>query len=159
MQHHGLPTRLLDWSRTFAVALHFALIKPTDEVAVWILDPYALNFEVRGSRAVADVSFLGTYDDLYSTKNPPPVTPDVLAVTAAEHTSRLAGQRACFTLHNDLSRPLELLHPGCLRKITIGRAAYTGARQFLHLAGVSEFSLFPDLDGLARELRQTFCFD
>jgi hypothetical protein len=43
MQHYGLPTRLLDWTESFSVALYFALKNARDEAAVWILDPFKLN--------------------------------------------------------------------------------------------------------------------
>jgi len=159
MQHHGLPTRLLDWSLTFAIALHFALTNPAhDEAAIWILNPYELNQTTRQSVALIDAPSVGDYGKLYCERDAPK-EPDVIAITATEHSPRLLGQHAVFTLHNRLDMALEALHPTCLRKITIPSSAYKDARQFLYLGGVSEFALFPDLDGLARELRRTFCFD
>lgn len=157
MQHHGLPTRLLDWSRTFSIALHFALIDPANEAAVWILSPYDLNQEARKSPEVMTASSLGDYSELYFRADAP-TEPAVIAITAEAYTSRLSGQHGAFTLHNRLDASLEMLHANCLRKIIIPHTTYGDARQFLHVAGVSEFALFPDLDGLARELRRTFCF-
>lgn len=158
MQHHGLPTRLLDWSRTFSVALHFALINPSDEAVVWIMSPYDLNQEARNSPEVLEARSLGDYEELYF-RGDAATEPDVIAIVATAHSSRLSSQHAAFTLHNRLDIPLEELHPKCLHKIVIPQAAYDEARQFLHLAGISEFTLFPDLDGLARELRRTYCFE
>src|ERR1700731_554408 len=45
MQHHRVPTRLLDWTENSLVALFFAVQEEIDnrDGAVWVLDPWWLS--------------------------------------------------------------------------------------------------------------------
>lgn len=168
MQHHGLPTRLLDWSSTFAVSLYFALkpyltLASLDEYAadsvepsacIWVLDPYTLNKKTTGEAVVLNpgTDLLGSYQEIFI-EECKSLNATVMAVNPTQMGRRLAAQRGCFTLHSDPYVPLEQGAPDFLRKFILTSEAIRDGVQFLHLAGMNEFSLFPDLDGLARHLK------
>lgn len=161
MQHHGLPTRLLDWTDSFGVALYFALRDMTAgrDAAVWALDPYALNQKWYGSPAICKLEddFEHGYAQYFATarvEDRKEFPCGVVAIFGSPHHSRMRSQRAFFTLHRDVSVSLEASHPDVLDMIRITSEMFDDARKFLDHAAINEFSLFPDLEGLARQLRQ-----
>jgi hypothetical protein len=154
MQHHGLPTRLLDWSASFAIALHFALRRVGEaDAVVWMLDAAKLNRAVGcGAELLLHSELEGNYHDYFIARAKEFPFP-VVGLAPSRSSPRLQQQRGFFTLHRDLGRPLDETHPQVLRKVVIPAALFDDARAFLRLSGVNEFALFPDLDGLARHLR------
>jgi len=159
MQHHGLPTRLLDWTESFAIALYFAIKKAQSDAVVYVLNPYTLNKKLFNHYAIIDSNtdleggyydyFLDEGNKLYG-KFPAPV----MAMIGSSHNTRLRFQKGAFTFHRDLNQPLDEICPELIHKIIIPEAAFSGAREFLQLAGINEFSIFPDLDGLSRYLTE-----
>jgi hypothetical protein len=154
MQHHGLPTRLLDWTESFAVALYFALKGAKGNACVWVLDPFKLNEILIGRSELFRPQDLDYDYDEYFISETKQLLSSCVAISPLRHHPRVFHQRAGFTVHNELQRPLEELCPKALTKLNIPKDTHLGAEQFLKLAGISEFTLFPDLDGLARELVQ-----
>ncbi|MFN4275606.1 MAG: FRG domain-containing protein [Ferrovibrio sp.] len=165
MQHHGLPTRLLDWSHTFSVALYFALkpylgmkskprISEVELPCIWILNPFALNKMSMNNDSIfnphTDLDL--TYWEAYIEENKK-FPADVVALSPPQTSTRLAVQRSGFTFHNDIEEPLEKKYADYLTKFVIPAAAIPEALTFLTLAGTNEYSLYPDLDGLARYLK------
>lgn len=154
MQHHGMPTRLLDWTETFATALYFAMrdAKPTDDCCVWILNPFDLNSHTMQKTELLRPSDLNGDYTSYFIERTKTLEGNCVAISPLRHHPRVFNQRSGFTIHNDLKTPLETICPDALEKIVIPPSAHEGARKFLTLSGVTEYLLFPDLDGLAREL-------
>lgn len=156
MRHHGLATRLLDWTEAFAVAVFFALRNSTGDAAVWMLDPYELNKESLGHDTWVQTHQIDeTYHEMFIGRTKQ-ARGDVIAILPPRSHKRMLSQKAGFTLHADLTKPLEDLHPKVLQKFVLPKAIHQDARAFLDLAGISEYSLFPDLDGLARHVGQLF---
>ena len=152
MQHHGLPTRVLDWTEVFGIALFFALKGAEGDAAVWILDPFVLNTQTTDSTTLPRPDQLGaSYSDFFIDESSR-LESEAVAVAPLRYSQRVHRQHAGFTLHRDLERPLEDLCPAAVKKIVIPVKAHEDGRQFLRLAGITEFGLFPDLDGLAREV-------
>jgi hypothetical protein len=133
-QHHGLPTRLLDWSLNPLVALYFAIAGQLDcDSAVYAMLP--------------DVFVDNEQED----KTDPFTVKEVTGFMSAHVSNRIRAQSGIFTVQPD---PLIALESEKLSQIRIEK----GAKKDLYTAivsyGINNRTLFPDLDGLAVWVKQ-----
>src|SRR4051812_25881695 len=159
-QHHGLPTRLLDWTYSPLVAAHFATIGSSDgDRVVWRLDWKS----VHQAFGLPELALL--IQDLEGILGGDrPLTPWALFSGAGgirefacmleppSLNARIMAQSSTFTLCSDKLRPFDSFleqHKlgGALTKFIIPRAETARFRDQLDLVSVDERRLFPDLDG------------
>jgi hypothetical protein len=169
-QHRGLPTRLLDWTYSPLVALHFATDDPRTfdrDGVVWCVNFVEANkrlprrlrrmLEQEGSDTFT-VEMLGTFDTLkeFDTLSR---TPFVVFMEPPAVDRRILNQLALFSL---MSGPASRLddwlteHPALCRKVRVPASAKWEIRDKLDQANINERVLFPGLDGLSRWLARYY---
>jgi hypothetical protein len=166
-QHVGLPTRLLDWTESALVALHFALLH--EEPIVWVLNPIGLNllsvstgYESTGSEFPltwvnpANAINIGSFNIRGAWENDRLGVSLPVAIQPTNIHPRMSVQRSCFTIQGKDKSSLADRVPQHLSRYEIDPPDRQQMRNDLRILGISHSTVFPDLDGLARELAELF---
>ena len=180
MQHYSVPTRLLDWTENPFIAFYFAVmyalfgikrngaIKYKNSAAVWMLNPVAWN-----KRALKHLSFdggiLATSDEEIGIYRPGSVLIGgntlPVAMYGSHNSPRIVAQRGVFTIFGRSTASMEMIREtlifpkDCLIKIVLEDKFLPEMRRSILSHGITESVIFPDLEGLAKELRRTFKFE
>ena len=175
MQHYGIPTRLLDWTESPFIALYFALCscernsngKPKHDAAFWMLDPAGWN-----CGALKDISYKGgilnpkleevkSYSpkvNLDQRKNLP------VMIYGTHNSPRIVAQRGMFSLFGKSVEPMEKCFKnggfanGVLQQVIIPKGYRDSIATSLFRKGISDSTIYPDLQGLSLELKRSFGF-
>lgn len=131
-QHHGLPTRLLDWSENPLVAAYFAVKNMGHGKSTGVI------YAIPRPAAVTKTDWLK------------PFSVSAVRLVEPRHWSpRITAQKSLFTIH---PRPDEVFSPINLNKILIGPKYCGKIKSLLDNLGFNLASLFPDLDGVAKAI-------
>ena len=167
-QHHGAPTRLLDWTYSPLVAAFFATRAGGDcDRVVWRLDWQPLHEKFSLPPRSLMPSDLGEMFekgahfspwDLFDARDQHTFA---ALIEPASLDTRLVTQSAVFTLSSDKSMSLDrfLAKHGLektLTKFVLAAKDVGRLRDQLDLVGMDERRLFPDLDGVAASLRRYY---
>ncbi|HHT9109337.1 MAG TPA: FRG domain-containing protein [Candidatus Wunengus sp. YC63] len=181
MQHHGAPTRLLDWTENALVALYFAVRNFSDckDGELWAIYPYTLNeksYQYQGYASVTQYYKISQYlaREPYLAIDPVSDNQEKLAkeigldkipryplaLYPTMNFSRMVAQLSTFKIHPTPSASrqgntiLDLLgdNKKYLARYIIPYDSKLKLINDLKTLGISRRTLFPDLDGLSQTI-------
>lgn len=170
-QHFGLPTRLLDWTYSPFVAMHFATanIEKFDvDGVIWAVNYVQAHQMLPGSlrgaleREGANVFTVEMLaDSVWSLGDLSNLSLDdfIVFFEPPSMEDRIVNQFAFFSTMSDPLQPIDTwlaAHPSIWRKIIIPAELKWEIRDKLDQANITERVLFPGLDGLSRWLKRHY---
>ena len=156
MQHYWVPTRLLDWTTVMGVAIAFILhsdYSDDKDSALFVLNPERLN-RLSGRDIInlpEDRNF--DYQALYWNHKPVRIEKP-LAIRPNQQSDRLRAQKGVFTVHGTLDSGFETVASDAYRKVILPSAAKKEARDFLKWANLDEYTIYPDIVGMAQHIKR-----
>ncbi len=169
-QHRGLPTRLLDWTYSPLVALHFATDGPEDfdrDGVVWCVNFVEANRRLpsklqrimtREGSETLTVDMLSVFKELRDF-DALAKSPFLVFLEPPAIDRRILNQFALFSLMSSPTAHIEAwleAHPDLGRRVIVPARLKWEIRDKLDQANVNERILFPDLDGLSRWLTRYY---
>jgi hypothetical protein len=168
----GLPTRLLDWTRTPLVALYFACLpdpaQPDADGCVWAVDPGVMNAPVTGRRVLAgadDRTVRPLFRAAFPGAEEEPEADSVAAIRLRDLDPRTLAQQGAYTIHQDGKDMAELDYryvddpvqpnPVWRRAFVVPRTHKRHLLEVLATVGIQRSTLFLDLDTLAEDIKRT----
>lgn len=170
-KHYGLPTRLLDWTYSPYVAMHFAtanLDRFHADAVIWMVNyveaarllPIQMRSRLEQEGASVFTTELLTQSVTTLKELAALSTEDFVAFfEPASLDDRIVNQFALFSMASDPALTLEdwlARHPQLCRRILIPAALKWEIRDKLDQANITERVLFPGLDGLSHWLKRLY---
>jgi hypothetical protein len=186
-QHYKIKTRLLDWTENALYALFFALADQNNNynARVWLLSPQKLNnysLQKLTGQNVNRYHIFSSFGDLEKkelinekgelnwkelmrkyclidfSRND---KAHPIAIYPLHLDDRMAAQQACFTIYGNVVKGL-LIDDSVekfLEYVLICANSKEKILKELRLIGVSNYSIYPDLDGLGRTINDDHLHD
>ena len=143
-QHHGIPTRLLDWTKSALIGLYFACIDENEskDGMVWAHDPLIYYNDLTEIKDIDSVGFLHPY----------------------MISDRMVNQQGCFSIQplppdGEYSYTFDTIMEGhgaeeYFFKIRIQRNSKKQLIHDLDNLGINQASIYPGLDGIGKTLKR-----
>jgi hypothetical protein len=150
-QHHGIPTRLLDFTYSHIVSLMFAVEKAFDDegdndAVVWFLNPIKLNHKFAKRLEILNIAN-GERFNLDDYDGP-------VAMKGRKLNNRINAQNGLFIYFQDTDKPLEsfVTDKNILRKLVIKGEYKKDILASLYSMGIGFTSIYPELDSVAKDI-------